>query len=308
MILVSFLVLLVAIILLVVGLVRQSAAVIWAAIATSALSAILLVLGNRLASARAKAGAAPAPPEPAPPPAAAPVAAAAPPAEPPAPPPAPVPVSAESPWAAEARPAVVPAGFPIEAYDAMSVATIVPELSELGYDGLVTVRDYEVSHASRKTLLARLDVLIAGAAPAGAAAPAPAPAPVTAGGAQLAPGVGVEAEPIGTADLPVTGYAQMNAAQAQKAVAGLGADDLLTMWEYESENAGRKGVLGRIEMLYLKTGDMPIEGYDGAAVSAIKPLLAELLPPELRAVRAYEESHANRSTLAGEIDRLLAKL
>ena len=138
----------------------------------------------------------------------------------------------------------------------------------------------------------------------GAAAAAPAPE----GDAQLAPHAGWEPTPVASAELPIAGYDQMTAAQAQKAFVGLDADQLLNVWEYEAEHAERKGVLAKIEALYIKTGDMPIEGYDGASVSAVKPLLAELLPPELRAVRNYEEAHANRSTLMNEIDRLLAKL
>ena len=110
-------------------------------------------------------------------------------------------------------------------------------------------------------------------------------------------------------ELPVAGYASMKAAEAQKAVAKLqgDADALLTVWEYESAHANRRSVLERIENLYMKAGDMPIEGYDGAAVGALKPLLPQLIVPELKAVRAYEEAHANRKSILAEIDRLLAR-
>src|SRR5206468_3082642 len=115
------------------------------------------------------------------------------------------------------------------------------------YGELVLVRDYEEAHSKRKTLLGRLDVMIAAAAPAApAAVPAPAPAvpepmaeastgaaaaaPAPEGDAQLAPHAGWEPTPVASAELPIAGYDQMTAAQAQKAFVGLDADQLLNVW------------------------------------------------------------------------------
>ena len=339
MILVSFLVLIIAILLLIVGLVRETAGVIWAAIAASGISFVLLVIGNRMASAGRRPAVEGAPSEVAPEPAMAvstgttETAAWAPPAEAAVPPTAgvltearpsaPPPASEMEPVAAPVE-APPPAGNPIDGYDDLSVASIVPLLSSLSYEELVRVRDHEERNAGRKTLLARIEVMIRNLAPAAPLAPPPAPdapvaeppppvpepIPVPPAPAEpvLAEGAGLEPQPVAAGDLPVVNFDLLNATDAQKAMAGLDADALLTMWEYESEHAGRKSVLNRIETLYLKTGDMPIEGYDGASVTAVKPLLKELLGPELRAVKAHEEANQNRTGLISEIDRLLAKM
>src|SRR3989441_2119377 len=161
MILVSFLVLVIAILLLIVGLVRETAGVIWAAIAASGISFVLLVIGNRLASRSRRA-------EPAPPTAEAEPALATP-AAPVAPAPsvwAPPGEEAVPPTVAEERPAeLVPppppesfeaappaAPLPIDNYDDLSVASIVPLLSSLSYEELITTRDHEATTGGRKTL------------------------------------------------------------------------------------------------------------------------------------------------------------
>jgi polyhydroxyalkanoate synthesis regulator phasin len=51
---------------------------------------------------------------------------------------------------------------------------------------------------------------------------------------------------------------------------------------------------------------LPIPGYDDLTARQIQERLGSLTPPQLRALRGYERSHANRKSVLGPIDKSLS--
>ncbi len=49
----------------------------------------------------------------------------------------------------------------------------------------------------------------------------------------------------------------------------------------------------------------PITGYDDLTAAQIRRRLVELSPSELRKIRTYEQTHANRKTILARIEKLL---
>ena len=89
----------------------------------------------------------------------------------------------------EEAPSATGAGFPIDAYDTLTVGQILPRLSELGPEELAEVRSREEMGRGRGTILDRIDRLASRRAPVAMAMPAPAaPAPVRKAPARRAAG------------------------------------------------------------------------------------------------------------------------
>jgi hypothetical protein len=264
---------LVGTIFLIIGFVQSSLIAIYISIGCSVLAAIVLIAFSRMASKSQQvvaAGDAPAPLDVGEPTTeAVPVQDAT-----PAFAPAPLPSS-------EPMPAAVPAAsaaeeddgyFPIEDYDSLKIAEIVPLLPELDLDELDMVREREEQGKHRSTLLARIDQVIAeleaeDQAPAPVAEPEPEPEPLLDEVDELDEADEVEEEPEPVA-APV--------AAAPAAAAVMGDDDYF-----------------------------PIEDYDDLRAAEILPLLPELDDDELEMVRAKEAATANRSSILRRIDALL---
>jgi hypothetical protein len=164
--------------------------------------------------------------------------------------------------------------FPIEDYDDLRSSDIVPLLGELEPDELLEVRDRELAGRGRRTVLRRIDSLLAaaGVAPPPAqsvAASSPEAAPVPGAG-------GRPATPVGAT--PAPGEGPITEAVPEPA----------------AEDAGYEEPF------------FPIADYDELRAAEILPLLPQLYPEELEEVAERERAGANRATVLNRISRLLA--
>jgi hypothetical protein len=87
-------------------------------------------------------------------------------------------------------------------------------------------------------------------APVSAPAPAPAPtAPATVPAAAGGEGGHAPARSESSAHLPIPGYDALSASQVVERLAGLGADDLASVRDYEGAHRNRRTILGKIDQL-----------------------------------------------------------
>jgi hypothetical protein len=194
--------------------------------------------------------------------------------------------------------------FPIEDYDLLRVAEILPLLRELDPDELEEVRDREEEGRSRATILNRIDQLLgqdqgfadevpisrqapaastpSPALPSRAAAPTPVrpAAPVRA--VTPPPPIPVpppirEPEPVAMASepepepaasvFPIADYDELRVAQILPLLSQLDPDELEEVAEWERERANRRSILSRIDRLLGSSGAAAAGGAGAAAPS-----------------------------------------
>lgn len=106
------------------------------------------------------------------------------------------------------------------------------------------------------------------------------------------------------ADLAITGYDDLNVSEIGDKLPGLSQVDLAKVDAYERKGQNRTTVLSRIAAL---RGSEPWPGYDDQTVEEIDKVLARIDDAaELHAVRTYEQSHKDRTTVVRATDRELA--
>jgi hypothetical protein len=149
--------------------------------------------------------------------------------------------------------------FPIEDYDLLRVAEILPLLRELDPDELEEVRDREEAGRSRATILNRIDQLLGqGEAftdevpisrrPAEASAPPPIPPPPPI--PEPAPIMAEAPEPV----FPIADYDELRVAQILPLLSQLDPDELEEVGDWERQRANRRSILSRIDRLLGNTG------------------------------------------------------
>ncbi len=185
--------------------------------------------------------------------------------------------------------------FPIEDYDDLKVAEILPLLPELELDELDMVREREESTKNRAGVLAKVDQQIekleaeedAAAVPAvAAAAPRAAPDPEPA----LAAVAPAADSPVGDEDdyFPIEEYDDLRAAEILPLLPELEDDELEMVEERELAGANRANILRRISILL---GDEQPEG-DDVDVDDLDEVPA---PPPLKKAAAKKAPPAKKA-------------
>jgi hypothetical protein len=123
--------------------------------------------------------------------------------------------------------------LPIEQYDALRVAEILPRLRELTTEELRQVHAWEAQRRARVTILARIDALLEKAAAQ----------------ARPAPGNG---QPV-----PIEGYDNLTVAKILPVLSRLGPEELDAIAERERSGAGRRSILVRISSIRQRSGIAP---------------------------------------------------
>lgn len=243
-------------------------------------------------------------------------------------------VDAESTSGGDFRPAATASAggsevdFPIDDYDDLKVAAILPLLADLDLDELDLVREREEETKNRTTVLARIDQLIDQLEAEDVTS-------TTTG----VPVVSVADLPEDDADeeddddyFPILDYDDLKVGEIMPLLPELDDDELEMVRDRENEGAKRSTILNRIEAL-LTEGDeeptaafqtprpsaagepeedeeeeyFPILDYDELLVEEIMPVLPDLEDDELEMVRERELAGANRSTILDEVAELLGE-
>jgi hypothetical protein len=194
--------------------------------------------------------------------------------------------------------------FPIEDYDDLRTAEILPLLEELDDDELEDVRDYEEDHRRRASILRRIDELLRGEEEL---APPP---PVRPKVEPVVPPIAPSRRPAVTRHEPEPEPAPPPPlpprTRPEPALTELRAEpDEVEPEEAEpSVAAAAPAVAARAEPL-VADDEFPIADYDKLRVAEILPLLSELEPDELEQVAERERAGSNRTTVLTKINRLL---
>jgi hypothetical protein len=340
--LVSFLLVIVATILLLAGLfLTDSLFLIFVSIACSALAGIVLVLAVMKSKPRP---------------------ATAPAADGEGQVPAAVSVAAETPTARPAPARGAPREFPIPDYDSLEVVEVLPLLGDLEPAELEMVRQREASGRAHPWILARVDALLEAEADADTSEHAWAPGPIGSAGqqgrlidddedeiAEVEPDDADWASPRDrdwaasdfeldsgadyddlsvVRDFPIHRYDELRVTEILPLLGTLDADDLKMVREEEAAGKARASILSRIDGLLAREGgaaaarpapakrpvakapskaaaNLPIEGYDNLTVPQIQARLLSLTAAELRQVRTYEKRHKNRAGVLSRIEGAL---
>ncbi|MDP9072297.1 MAG: hypothetical protein M3N68_13645, partial [Actinomycetota bacterium] len=219
--------------------------------------------------------------------------------------------------------------LPIEGYDRMRVAQILPLLPSLDLDELAAVREHEEQGRNRGTIIRRVDQLMdeleeeldEGAEQAEESVPSG----WSAAGADRTtrlPTVSPEAA-AGEAELPIEGYDEMRVSQILPLLPTLGLEELAAVREHEEEGRNRGTVIRRVDELMdrleeaegqavepegpptvvTSTGArFPIEDYDRRTVGEILARLDDLSDEELDVVAERERAGKNRAVVLNAID------
>jgi hypothetical protein len=210
--------------------------------------------------------------------------------------------------------------FPIEDYDLLRVAEILPLLRELDPDELEDVRDREEAGRSRATILNRIDQLLGQgqgfaeevpisrrvpeAPPAASAAPSAAPRTPPAPRAPAGPPAAAAtsdpapAAPAASASSPAPAPRSAAARPAAAAPPAAPTPRSAPAPAPEPESEPAVASVGSASVF-------PIADYDELRVAQILPLLSQLDPDELEEVADWERQRANRRSVLSRIDRLL---
>ena len=250
--------------------------------------------------------------------------------------------------------------FPIPDYDTLEVVEVLPLLGDLAPADLDMVRQREASGRAHPWILARIDALLESETPTGEVEWAPKEwgaeeaeeEDAAAGGwrddesewaqRRSAPDWAASDFPLESGsdydeiavirEFPIDGYDSLRANEILPRLAGLGSEDLKMVREEEAAGKARTSILSRIDVLLardLPTVDrasgrtipgkaakpparaakvskaaatLPIEGYDGLTVAQVTARLSGLSLAELKAVRNYERRHKNRLGVLQKID------
>ena len=152
-----------------------------------------------------------------------------------------------------------PGAFPIEDYDDLRSSDIVPLLAELEPEELLEVRAREEAGRGRRTVLRRVDALLAAAGVAVPPAPA-APGPATGGRPAPAPAQAApDEEPVAETPaedageeepfFPIADYDELKASEILPLLPQLYPEELEEVAERERAGANRATVLNRISRL-----------------------------------------------------------
>ena len=131
----------------------------------------------------------------------------------------------------------------------------------------------------------------------------------TARKARMVPGVAqaegqVKGALASEADLAITGYGKLTAAEIVEKLPHLRQVDLATVDSYERKNDNRTTILSRIASL---RGDEPWPGYDDLSVDEVRAMLDDGSEDRIKRVRSYERSHKNRAGVIDASERELAR-
>ncbi|HWH35970.1 MAG TPA: hypothetical protein VNT56_11720 [Acidimicrobiales bacterium] len=195
--------------------------------------------------------------------------------------------------------------FPIEDYDDLKVAEILPLIPELYPDELDMVEARERETKGRVTVLDRIDEVRrgAGAAPATAEVPA-----------------------AGDDFFPIEDYDELRVAEILPLLPQLYPDEMDLVERHERAGKGRVSIINRLAELRqggeaeapavdddagMDAGDIdgdedffPIEDYDELTVGEILPLLPELYEDELDVVEERERATKNRAAIVERLAEL----
>ena len=131
-------------------------------------------------------------------------------------------------------------------------------------DQLLGVREYEVNHANRVSVLRATDRRLG--------------------------------ELIGIPDYP-----DLNVRDVVERLPELSDEDLAKVRRFEENHENRQGVLRAIDRL--EADRMPLPNYGGMTVDEVSAQVETLDAEKLQAVREYEASHNNRVTVMRAIDK-----
>ena len=182
--------------------------------------------------------------------------------------------------------------FPIEDYDDLRVAEIVPLIPQLELDELDMVREREAAGKARATVLNRLDQRIAELealeVPAEAEPTAPDP---------WAP----------EASAPVSAVDDIEEEEEfEEEEDGIEEEPIAVPIQPDASSAGFEA--GGFEDEYDEDDYFPIEEYDDLRVAEIVPLLPQLEEDELEMVGKRELAGANRASIMNKVNGLLVEL
>ncbi len=104
-------------------------------------------------------------------------------------------------------------------------------------------------------------------------------------------------------DLAISGYDDLTAEEIISKLPGLSQIDLAKVDGYERKNQDRTTILGKITSL---RGDEPWPGYDELNANEIVAIVREADPQDVDAIREYERTHKNRSSVLKATERKLA--
>ena len=339
--LVSFLLVIVATILLLAGLfLTDSLFLIFVSIACSALAGIVLVLAVMKSKPRP---------------------ATAPAADGEGHVPAAINVAGESPTARPAPARSAAREFPIPDYDSLEVVEVLPLLGDLEPAELEMVRQREASGRAHPWILARVDALLEAEADADTSEHTWAPGPIGKAGQQRSlldtdddEIVEVEPDDVDWASprdsdwaasdfpldsgsdyddlsagrgFPIDRYDELRVTEILPLLANLGSEDLKMVREEEAAGKARASILARIDGLLARNvggvgpapakrpaakkatsraaANLPIDDYDSLNVAQIQARLVNLNAAELRKVRDYEKRHKNRAGVLSRIEGAL---
>jgi hypothetical protein len=254
--------------------------------------------------------------------------------------------------------------FPIGDYDNLEVVEVLPLLNDLEPAELEMVRQREASGRAHPWVLARIDALLESEGVEGELAadrwgPAEAEVGVEAGAdwGETEPewaGRGSRSEwaasdfPLESQresydeievvrEFPIDGYAGLNANQILPLLSHLDSEDLKMVREEEAAGKARTSILSRIDVLLARelpakrpagapaparaaakpakpakapsraAANLPIENYDSLTVPQITSRLAGLSAAELKQIRTYEKRHKARHGVIQRIEAALAR-
>lgn len=102
---------------------------------------------------------------------------------------------------------------------------------------------------------------------------------------------------------PIANYDQLNVEQIMAQLNELSVDELRAVRAHEADTKKRVTILRAMDER-LNTL-IPLKGYDAMTVDEVEREINDLSVDELRAIRAYEADHKNRSSLLENLDRRL---
>jgi rubrerythrin len=106
-------------------------------------------------------------------------------------------------------------------------------------------------------------------------------------------------------DVPIARYDKLTADEVIGRLPELSQSELTTVDAYERANENRTTVLSRISTL---RGDEPWAGYDELTAAEVVSALDGATDERVEAVRAYERSHKDRTTVLNAVERQLTSV
>jgi hypothetical protein len=191
--------------------------------------------------------------------------------------------------------------FPIENYDDLEVVEVLPLLGDLTTGDLDQVRQREAAGRAHPWILARIDALLESEAETGEWAPS-----------GYSAGVASFEDRGHEADEEDEGHDEALAQDDHQAWAPpeseWGGSTEVADWsasDFELESAEDTLFEDIDAVAPARSGGLPIPNYDDLRANEVLPLLSNLSPRDLQAVRAAEAAGKNRTSILSRIDTLL---